>query len=478
MLESLRLAPFLLVPVAALLFLNLRLSRKLRYPHDLLKAEERRGMASFLFRSFRTHYDVLLDGAIALVLAFALAPPETARPSAVVIDGSRSMVAGLPGDRPLERALKRMRTDPGLARAEPFLLAFDPDSGETRLAPIASLLEGTDPESSVRRLRDAYPFFASDYGRLVELRKRGYGEITLLTDQLRVKPEGFQGIELGMAVNFAAYPSGVRFDRASGAWLITLAESGPHVPMLVSIWDRSEERFVRLALDRYWIDEGLAGRIVRFPAPGLYLLSLKGPFGLDDIDMPVFLEPRPIPAAAVGTFSERMLAVFPDIDRAASPVFVFADRGMKVPTGTRTVTTAISPQDTDQVLDPAAAGGALIAIGSGSGSDLVLGPSSLKNEDLVLAYASILTRKSPPFLTSAPPGTKRLIPVGTSYLTTPGLPLIAPPSVFFETRPLQRLLLPPPAPRRWPWALLLAFFAAVKLAAWSGLSGKSMFGRD
>ena len=57
------------LPVLALLFLNLRLSRRLRYPHDLLAAEERRGLASFLFRNLRTYYDVLLDALIALVLA-------------------------------------------------------------------------------------------------------------------------------------------------------------------------------------------------------------------------------------------------------------------------------------------------------------------------------------------------------------------------------------------------------------------------
>ena len=53
--EPLRLLPFLLVPVVALLFLNLRLSRQLRYPHDLLKSADRCGLASFLFRHFRTY---------------------------------------------------------------------------------------------------------------------------------------------------------------------------------------------------------------------------------------------------------------------------------------------------------------------------------------------------------------------------------------------------------------------------------------
>jgi hypothetical protein len=469
---------FLLVPVLALLFLNLRLSRKLRYPHDLLKAENRRGMASLLFRYFRTHYDVLLDGAIALALAFAMVPPKGARPAAVVIDGSRSMVAGLRGDWPLEKALKRIHADPSLRGAEPFLLAFDSKAGGTQLVPITTWLADAHTEDSVRHLRDSFDFFAPDYGRLVELRQRGYGEITLLTDQLRVQPEGFRFIELGRAVNFAVYPSGVRFDRASQTWLVTLAESGLDVPLAISVWDQAEERFLRLAPDRYRVEAGVAGRVVRFPAPGLYLLSLRGPYGLDDIDLPMVLAPRQVAATAAGSFSERMLSVFTDIDRAAPPAFVLADRGAKAPPGKRTVTTAVIPENAAYVLDPAAAGGALIAMGSAPGLDLVLGPSSLKNEDLVLAYAAILAQAPPPFLTRTPSGTKQLLPVGTSYLAAPGLPLIVPPSAFFETRPGQRLVLPPPGSRRWPWALLLACLTAVKLAAWSSLSGKSLLTRD
>lgn len=478
MLEPLRLLPFLLVPVVALLFLNLRLSRKLRYPHDLLRAENRRGAASFLFRSFRTYYDVLLDAAIALAVAFAIAPPERSRPAAVVLDGSRSMAAGFASERPLDKALKRIRTDPGLQDADPFLLAFDPGSAETRLVPLRELLKASDTESAVRQLRETHDFFAPDYGRLAELRQRGYGEITLLTDQLRVKPEGFRAVELGMAVGFTAYPTSVRFDRASGAWLVALAESGPRVPIGVLRWDKGESQFVRLALDRYAIGEGTSGRIIRFSAPGLYLLSLKGPFGLEDIHLPVLLAPRQVAAAAAGAFSEGMLSVFTEIDRAAQPSVVLVDRGEKAPAGKRTVVTALVSRDGGQVMDPAETGGSLVAAGTAPEADLVLGPSSLKNEDLVLVYDGILARQAPPFLTSPAPGAGPLLPVGTAYLTKQGEPLIPPPSQFFEARPGPRLVLPPPASLRWPWVLLLALLTAAKLVLWQRLTGKSLLACD
>ena len=98
--------PYLLVPVAALLFLNLRsVQAACATPTTCCRPSCGAVPASFLFRSFRTYYDVLLDGAMAVVLAFAFAPPQRARPAAVVIDGSRSMVAGFAGERPLDKAL-------------------------------------------------------------------------------------------------------------------------------------------------------------------------------------------------------------------------------------------------------------------------------------------------------------------------------------------------------------------------------------
>jgi hypothetical protein len=466
--------PYLLVPVAALLFLNLRLSRRLRYPHDLLQAELRRGAASFLLRSFRTYYDVLLDGAMAVVLAFALAPPQRVRRAAVVIDGTRSMVAGFAAGRPLDKALARLRTDPGLRKAEPFLLAFEPASGKTRLAPIGSLLEDVDAEGAARRLREAFTFFAPDYATLADLRQRGYGEITLLTDQLRVKPEGFRTLELGMAVQFAAFPAGVRYDRVSETWIVVLVETGPYVPLGVSVWDRAGQRFTRMPSGSYVLEEGTAGRVLRFPASGLYLLSLRGPYGQDDIDLPLLLVPDRVTAEAAGSFSERMLSVFPNVDKGGVPTVVLTDKGAKA-SGPR-FTTALVPGDGELLMDPAAAGGALIAVGTSPGADLTLGPSSLGNEDLVLIYAAILAQKPAPFLTRAPRGPLR--PVGTAFLTEQGTPLLPPPSQFFETRSAPRLVLPAPSSWRWPWIALLGSLAALKLVVWSRLSGKSLVARS
>ncbi len=478
--EALRLLPFLLVPVLALLFLNLRLSRKLRYPHDLLKADDRRGMASFLFRSLRTYYDVLLDGLIALALAFAVFPPRSTRPAAVVLDGSRAMLAGFAEGRPILKALKRLQSDPALKGAEPFLLAFDAKTSATKLVPLAGYVDGNDAEHTIKTLREAFDFSAPDYAELRRLRERGYGEITLLTDQLRVRPSGFHAVELGFAVDFSVYPSSVRFDRASEAWLVALAESGHRAPMLVSRWDRVAGVFTKLLPDRYTVEDGAAGRLVRFSSPGLYLLSFRAPYGLDDIDLPLLLPSRTLPAAATGPFSSRMLSIFPDVERSDKPTLILQDLGGRGPSGTARLTTAVIPGPEPCVLDPARTGGTLIAAGAVPDVDLALGPASRQNEDLVLAYENRLAARPLPFLQAPPPGTEETILVGTAHLARRGrdlLPWIPPASQFFEKRPAEPLILPPPAATRWPWALLLALLMTLKVGLWKRLTGKPLLAR-
>jgi hypothetical protein len=141
------------------------------------------------------------------------------------------------------------------------------------------------------------------------------------------------------------------------------------------------------------------------------------------------------------------------------------------------IVTALLPDDGILLLDPALSAGRPIAAGAAKGADFALGPSSLANEDLPLAYDSAIGNFGPPaFVTEVPRGARSLIAVGSSFLarTEDGLvPLIAPASEQFETRGGPPLILPPPAPRRLVWALLLAALAAAKLAVWKRLSKKA-----
>jgi hypothetical protein len=225
----------LLVPVVALLFLNLRFARKLDYPHHLLDGANRPGPAAFLFRSFRTYYDILIDAFIALVLALAMAGqlgllqdlPFRPRKEAVVIDCSASMLLGRNGSRPLDLALAwvdkaaaagekgpgrtgdreggygsreaKDRAAGSASSGKPalFALAFDPSRGQSRLVRLDSLIRGASVDVAVTRVIENLSFLGLDYGVITRLRKEGFGRITLLTDSLAPDIVGIEMVRLG-----------------------------------------------------------------------------------------------------------------------------------------------------------------------------------------------------------------------------------------------------------------------------------------
>ena len=494
--DPLLVLPLLLVPVLALLFLNLRLSRRIRYPHELLTAEGRRGAASLLFRSLRSHYDVLVDAAIAVALAFAIAAP-TLRSSAaaVVIDCSRTMLAGISGQRPLDLAIGRLASEPQLKEAQPFALVFDAAKGRTVLVPIGGLIRRvraggsantgagaaakTDAvENIARQLQTSFDFFAPDYGELATLRSRGYGAITLVTDHLRFHPDGFRVEETGTSAHIAAYPTSVRYDRTAESWLVVLAESGPRLPLLISVWDREAAAFRALETKRYAISEAAGGRRIRFAEPGLYLVSIRAPGGEVDVDLPISLHPRATRAAAVGPFSERVLSVFPLLEKSPRPELVLADRGTRTPAGPRTIRTALNAAEGENLLDPGLTEGALVPSGYAADADFALGPSSLADPDLVIAYDSAIRMSDTGFSLSIPPGASPLVRVGGSYVARVDgalVPIIAPPERYFELPAEGTIALPPPSRGRLGWALILAALAAGKLALWRRFSGKKLF---
>ncbi|HOX47711.1 MAG TPA: hypothetical protein PLG14_00890 [Spirochaetales bacterium] len=506
----------LLAPVAAMLFLNLRLSRRLSYPHELLEEERRRGPAAFLFRALRAYWDLVLDAALALAVALALAgggaPRDGAEPRgrpALVVDCSRSMLAGRPGSRPLDLAMRRLAEDESLRKAEPFALAFDPRTARTRLVPLRRLLSGVEGGGAAARLEGELAFLAVDYGELAALRRRGFGRITLLTDALPFRTEGFEAVELGFPdpasgeSEFAAYPSSARHDRASGSWLVALVEAGRRGDLSVKAWRAPSGPFERLAPSRYGVEEGPAGRILRFSSPGLYLVSLPGPYGEAGADFALELASPATAASAEGPFSSRVLAAFPYLAASEKPELALVDEGGKGAGaaaragGPRLVSTRLAPEDGRLVLSPALAGGRLIAAGAepeapgfapapASGGRararrFVLGPAALANEDLPLAYdGAILAGAEPPFLDSTRPGEGRIEAAMGAYLLRSGdslRPLAPPPSEYFAPARDGVLRLPPPPPPRLLWSAVLGLLSAAKLLAWRKSTGKRLLAR-
>ena len=248
---------------------------------------------------------------------------------------------------------------------------------------------------------------------------------------------------------FAAYPAGVRFDRASETWIVVPRGTGPYVPLGVSVWDRAGAAASPGCLRDRYVARGGAGR------PGA---PLSGPGSLPAVPQGTLWPGRHRPAAAPGSGpGDRRSCRVPSRSGCSPSSRTSTEVGTRPGAGGQRsqapgrhrFTTALVPGDGELLLDPAAAGGALIAVGTSPGADLALGPSSLGNEDLVLVYEAILAQKPAPFLTRAPRGPLR--PVGTAFLTEQGTPLLPPPSQFFETRSAPRLVLPPPSSWRWPW---------------------------
>jgi hypothetical protein len=516
--EALGFLPLLLLPVILLLFLNLRFSRRLRYPHYLIVGSERKGPAALLFRSFRTWYDVLLDAAIALVLAFALASflGEELRGGrrAVVVDCSRSMLAGRAGERPLDRAAARLLGDPALADADPFALAFVPERMEHRLLPLAHLrgeLESAEAPELARRLERGMSFFTADYGLLGELSRRGYGEVILLTDRLPGKAEGFRAIELGWASaapsegeasrpaaaprgpdfgESGAWPTAARYDRLAESWVIVLAESGARAPLSLQAWSEEIGAFAPLPADSWSIEERPGGRALRVEEPGTYLLSLGGPGGIPGADFPLRLQPARLAAAASGPFSEAMLQVFPLLEELPRPELYLVDSGTaaaraRLPAGSRRILTdwkAGGGLDGSALLDPALSGGRLIAVLGESGGigdrRLVPGASGLANPDLPLYYDGLILAGEPPaFATSLPRGSTRLRPAGSAYMAIGPwgeTALIAPEGEFFEPARNGLVGVRRSRPARLPWALVLLGLALLKLRLWRSFSGKPL----
>jgi hypothetical protein len=507
----------LLLPVFVLLFLSRRLSRRIRYPHDLIEEDRRRGPAALFLRTFRLRHDFIFDAAIAAVLAFTIldkggVPPAGAEGpgskgprSALVLDCSRSMLAGIPGHRPIDEAIKILATDKTLADSDRWLLAFDPLVPGTRLRKWAEVVGDLSGEAIVTRLAGELSFFAVDYEALKGLGGKGYKDITFITDAFPYSARGFRVIETGFAGPgadpvspdpgagetssagaSAAWPASVRFDRATGSYRVSLIEAGRRGGLQVGSWNGNTERWITLSASRYSVEDRKQGRELRLPGPGIYLLSLDDPMGAIGMDFPVRLDPGPIAGQAIGDFSSLVLKVFPLIEVGPRPRILLKDLGAKegvlgisADGSMLSIVTTFEPE-TPYLVDPGITAGRPLAVGLVKGVDFVWGPRSLANMDLPLAYdGSMQASIGPPFLTELPKGARRLMPAGASFLVigpNGDIPLIPPNSEFWKPSTEGFFTIERP-PKRLLWSGILALLLVAKYLTWRLLTGKNLFAR-
>lgn len=480
----------LLLPVAALLFLNLRTFRRIAYPHHLLQPEGRRARTAFLFGAFRTHSDVLFDAFLALCLAWALSPlPPGAVGKAVVVDASASMLVGKPGKRPLDRAMDRLGSDPALKGVPAFALGSDPSGGPSRLYGLKPPVPGSDPSQAAHEVEARVPFLGFDPRGLSGLARRGYGRVILLSDRASLRGRGLETIELAPdEEGLGVYPSRLAWEAEAKVFEVSFAATAEPEDLRLSVYSPSAGVFLALKPEAVEIESFRGGWVFRFQKPGIYRLDIVRRPGEAATSLAFRLLDPARPAATRGAFSDLVARAFPLLVPAPRPKVLLADlpdpglpryaREARA-RGGFVLGTWLPRRGADLYLDPGLTGARPILSGlpaladPGSGRDvdlgLSLGPESLANEDLPLAYDGIFqSRLPPPFLTGIPRSARRPRSIDGILFTEDALgllPLNPPPQEFFLPQATADPGLGLPERQRWPWALLMALGAGAKLLA-------------
>lgn len=470
----------LLLPVALLLLAGLRLRRRAVFPHGYFLSARSRA-SEVLLRSLRLRYDLILDALAAILVALALSGWPSPGPgrTAVVLDGSRSMLRGEPGSRAVDRAVRALYERQDLAEARVFLLDFDPARGGYRLRDVTRHRREEGPEGLADRVAREAEALGTDWGILATLRDRGYGRIVAFTDSLPGDPVGFEAVETGFQELPYAYPASAGYEEATGSWALRLAVEGEPSGLIVHRWDERSGTFVRLAPDSLDLAEGPSGWILRFPRPGLVVVAVGGE------SFPVLLPPRPARPSGSGTFSRAMASVFAFLPDRPGEGLEFHDSGL--PRRGGSVVTAPGNADTPLIADPSQAYGGLVPLAEPDAragrADIALGRGSLDSPDLPLLYWNRLQSSLPAPYFSGPEGSGTgWKPQGSGYwrLGRAGPEALLPPvGEYAGAIRYGSLRIPHRDYRRWPITAALAAVFALKLALkryYSGASEKKVTG--
>ena len=449
----------LLLPVALLLFASLRLKRRAVFPHTYFPSSRARP-TDLLLRSLRLRYDLILDALAAVVVALALAalPPAGPGRIAAVIDGSRSMLRGEAGSRPMDRSVEALYARADLEKARVFLLDYDARRGRYRLRDFTSERKSDDAKAFAGRLSRESQALGADWDLLARLRKRGYGRVVVFTDSLPGEPSGFEAVESGMPDSPYAYPASAGYEESTASWTLRLVVEGLPSGLIVHRWEDISGSFIRLANDQWDLSEGPYGWILRFPRPGLVLVTLAGEA------IPILLPPRPARPEGTGEFSRAMASVFSFLPERPGDGLLFSDAPGA---GSEAVITSLVSEDTPLLADPGETYGGFIPLAASDGRRIALGRGSLDAADLPLLFWSrIQAALPPPYYTDpgqAGPGWK---PIGSGFyrITPEGPRVLLPPIGEYAPVPSGApVRIPEPEHPRWPYALLLAVLYALKL---------------
>ncbi len=472
LLPALGWAAGLLSPVLVLLFVALRLRRKARYPHELLAPGGRTVRADFLPRTFRLYYDAVIDGLCALAIAAAIAgfPGPRDRGTALVLDCSRSMLAGVAGNRPLDEAV-RLALSEEYTGAELFVLGFDPERARPSLGRLpASARLASTPDALAAALEASVTFFSVDYGLMGRLVRRGYTDIVLLTDELGPAASGFTARESGFREGAAVHAATRSWSggRSVSRWVV----SGGAAPTGLRRVEAGGALAPVAAAE--WGIEALPGGFrLSVASPGAYALAWETPGGQAGL-VPFMAAPPPPVLSARGPVSETAKAALDAwtdaVHGRSRDEYAFTLRDG----GGRARPDSVSVADTDAeplILSPASVLGAVVAAGYDPDADLALGRAGMSSGEASLAWLSAVSAgaRAAEAARLAAGASGGLVPLGEGLRSreSPGgrVTVLSPPSSeYWRPSPGGTLALERPEPPRIPAALVLAALYALKLA--------------
>lgn len=365
----------LLAPVLLLMFVALRTRRRRSYPHELLALSGKKSAASLFLRSLRLFYDSAADALCALAIALALsgACRGDGGKGAVVLDCSRSMLWGTAGSRALDEAALWVYAN--APDDELYILSADYGSGAPVLRSAERLRgDSAGPAEFVARLEATEAFLGIDYGLIAGLAKRGYGKITLLTDELGPEAAGFTAIELGWRQARALYPVSARVE-PEGAYLRWLALGGANPLALFRLGKGGVA--VRADASSWSMEEEADGFTLFLRDAGEYLLRWDG-------GELAFRAPEAPALRVQGALSARLgpLLAAPSPEPATGAGLSLRDGGGRAKPGRL----GIARSDEDGlVMAPWRVMGQAVAAGYDAKADLALGPASFSSAESVAA---------------------------------------------------------------------------------------------
>lgn len=464
----------LLIPVLGLMFVALRLRRRLRYPHELLPSHNERSPATALFRMIRLYFDTIIDATCAVLVGLALTGwPHDATPKreAVVIDASLSMASGMPGARPLDEATRVASTilaggGGGGGGVDVFVLGWDAVTRSHTLESKSRVLaEKGDPVALAAAIDGQEAFMSVSYDMLADLQRR-YRSVTLVTDaavdetpwlrvhRLQAAPERYLYVA-SSTWDDAENRSVVRFVTAGGAALSALRE----------VFD--DGSLARAKPEDYRIDPSDGGFSLSFRRAGLWAVQWQGHV------LPFEAPGAPGAYRADGDFSSMIAAaLYPSAERygdsSSQEIAVTIRDG-----GGRNRSGAISMMRAEReewVLDPAHTLGAVVAAGYDRRADMALGPAALSAPQTAMPFWLARAASTRRIAGNTVSGRATAVRVGDGFLyVRPGqapLALVIPPIAEYAHDPHPMVVLSKRSndARQLP-ALVLALLYGVKLLA-------------